>query len=253
MAKAAANAEFVVEEVRTKAIELNVIGTSPMILNRMSEKVRQELLLPRGRKTASEKAASLKHNPVEEFRSSPYVLDDDEAPTLLAHMASAFKGAAMTAALDIPGATRTKIGRLLWVRGQYIGIFGTPYIFSAVTRSADINRTPDIRTRAIVPEWAATIVVEFAVPLLHEQSVINLFAAAGKIAGIGDWRPEKGKGSYGQYKLVDPDNEEFQRIVTTGNRANQIEAMTNPKAYDSDTADLLAWFDVEARVRGKLD
>lgn len=251
MAPTKTSTEVVVDEIRTEAIELTIIGTSPLILNRMSEKAKRELLMPRGRKTAAQKQSELKHDPMAEFRASPYTLVEDDAPTLLAHMASAFKGAAMSAALDLPGTRKAQIGRLLWVRGHYVNIYGVPEIFSSITRSADMNKTPDVRTRAIVPEWATTIVVEYAVPLLNERSVVNLFAAAGKLSGVGDWRNEKGKGTFGQFVLADPDDETFRRIVASGGRDAQMAAMDKPSAFDRDTEELLAWFEVEVVSSGK--
>lgn len=244
--------EIVVDEIQTEVLRLHVLGTTPLIMNRLAEKARHELLLPSGRKTTADRAATLKHDPIQEFRASPYVITDETAPTLLAQMASAFKGAAMTASLDLPGTRKAQIGRLLWVRDRLVGIHGTPEIFSAITRSADINKTPDVRTRAILPRWATTIVVEFAVPLLNTRSVINLFAAAGKLSGIGDWRPEKGKGDYGQFVLVDPDNAEFQEIVKNGGREAQQAAMDKPFAHDTETEELLAWFETEVQSRGKI-
>lgn len=246
------SATILVDPIRTETIELAILGTRPIILNRMAEKARRELLMPSGRKTTADRAQSLKHDPVAEFRASPYTLADDEQPTWLAHMASAFKGAMMSAALDLPGAKKTQIGRLVYVEGTYVPLYGIPEIFSSITRSADINRTPDVRTRAIVPEWAASIAVTFAVPLLNERSVINLLAAAGKICGIGDWRPEKGKGTFGQFAIADHSEVRYQEIIAAGGRAAQIAAMNDPKPYDQETEELLAWFEETATSRGHV-
>jgi hypothetical protein len=87
--------------------------------------------------------------------------------------------------------------------------------------------------------------------MMNERSVVNLFAAAGVLSGVGDWRNEKGSGTFGQFMLVDPDNELFRRIVETGGRDVQIAAMANPTAYDRETEELLAWFEVEVVARGK--
>lgn len=240
-----------VDEVKTEIIHLAILGTMPIILNRMSEKARHELLLPSGRKTAAEKAGSLKHDPIAEYRASPYLLLDDDEPTYLAGLSAWFKGAVMTAALRVPGAKKTEIGQLLWVKGERIPLYGIPEVFTAITRDASINRTPDVRTRAIVPKWATVISVEIVTPLLNSRSVINLFAAAGKVAGVGDWRPEKGKGTYGQFIVVDPEDERFLEVIENGGRDRQIAAMEHPSPYDEETGDLMRWFDVEVELRGK--
>jgi hypothetical protein len=247
----ATSTEIVVHPIQTESLTFAVLGTTPIILNRLAEKARHELLLPAGRKTAADKASNLKHDPLAEFRASPYTLTDPEAPTLLAHMASAIKGAMSTAALDMPGAKKAQIGRLAYVEGTHIPIYGIPELFMAITRSADMNRTPDVRTRAIVPRWATTVTITFAAPILNARSITNLLAAAGVICGIGDWRPEKGKGSFGQFTLVDPTDERYLEVIATAGRAAQVEAMADPKSYDQETEELLAWFETEVDARGK--
>ena len=103
-------------KVNHSTLDFCILGSTPIILNRMSEKVLRELLMPKGKKTASEKASTMKHNPPEEFRASPYTNKDETADTYIQHLSSAFKGAIKAAALDLPGATKAQIGRLTWVR-----------------------------------------------------------------------------------------------------------------------------------------
>lgn len=239
-----------VMEIVKGQMDFCVLGTSPLICNRMSEKAKRELLMPKGRKNAAEKASSLKHDPVAEYRASPYVSRDPASPTLLMVMASAFKKALSTAALDMPGAKKAQIGRLTYVEGDYIPIYGTPRLFMSITRSADMNKTPDVRTRAILREWACRVSITFVKPQLREQAVANLLAAAGITMGIGDWRPEKGAGSYGQFRLVSQDDAEFVRIIQTQGRIAQVASMDEPEPYDAESAELLSWFETESKVRG---
>jgi len=238
-----------IEPVRTEGINLVLIGLSPLICNRMSEKVKGDLLMPRGRITAADKQSRLKHNPLAEYRNSPYVLPQG-GDTLLGFMASAIKGAMMTAALDLPGAKKAQIGRLVYVVGDYVPIYGIPKLFMSVTRSADMNRTPDVRTRAIIPQWAALVTIKYVTPLLNAFTIVNLLSAGGITAGIGDWRPEKGKGSYGQFSVANPDDPDFAMIKQHGRIAQQA-ALDEPETYDEDTAKLLAWYMNELKMRGR--
>lgn len=239
-----------VVEVTKGSITFCVLGSTPLILHRMSEKAKQQLLLPAGRKTAAEKASSMKHDPVAEYRASAYQSVGDDHPTRLLQVSTSFKKSLASAALDMPGAAKAQIGRLTYVEGDYVGIYGTPKLFMAVTRSSDINRTPDIRTRAIVPEWAAFVTITFVKPIMRETVVANLFAAAGIMRGVGDWRPEKGSGSYGQFELVSADDERFKRIVAEQGREAQDKALAEPQPYDSESAEMLSWFKAEANRRG---
>lgn len=231
-------------EVSQGRAEFCILGSTPFVCNRMSAKAKQELLLPRGRKSVVERATTLKHQPLEEYRASAYRAPDG-APTFLAMLATSFKGAMKTAALDLPGARKAQIGRLVYVEGDYVPIYGVPQLFMAIVRSADMNKTPDVRTRAILPRWACRLTVSFVQPLMRAQAVANLLAASGFTAGVGDGRPEKGAMSYGQFKIVPEDDEEFLDIIATGGRAAQETAVHAPACYDDETATLLEWFSAE--------
>ncbi len=215
----------------------------------MSEKARHELLFPRQKKNAAEKQATLKHDPIAEFQASPYTFTDETMPTLLAVMASAFKGAICNAALDLPGTKKAQIGRLVIVENDYVPLYGTPKLFMSVVRSADMNRTPDIRSRAIVARWGCSISIRFVEPILKTQSIINLLSAAGVTVGVGDWRPEKGKGSYGQFKVVNADDPHFVEVLREGRAVQQV-AMERPEPYDDESAELLSWWTGEVTRRG---
>jgi hypothetical protein len=242
--------EITTVDIKLERVSYCVLGTTPFIANSLSEKVRQQLLLPAARKGSAEKAITLKHNPFEEFRNSPYKLDDENAQTLLAYLSTAFKQAFASTALDVPGAKKAQLGRLLWVEGEKIPIYGIPKMFTAVTRCADMSHTPDVRTRCIIPKWAAYVTVAFPTPILKETVVSSLFAAAGMIQGVGDWRPQKGSGAYGQFELVSEDDPRFVEIVKKGGRAAQIKAMEKAEPYDKETEELISWFTTEAPKRG---
>lgn len=238
-------------EVHEQTMDVCILGTTPLIMNRMSEKVWHELLAPKGKKTTADKAATMKHDPVAEFRSSPYRINDDASPTLLGFMPSAFKRAMGTAALDMQGAKRAQILRLVYVEGgELMPIYGLPRLFMAIVRSADINKTPDVRTRAILAEWACRVSITWPSSILRQQSIINLLSTAGRQSGIGDWRQEKGSGNFGGFKLVEPDDADFVRLCTTQGRQAQIDALADPICYNDETSEMLAWFDDTVKTRG---
>jgi hypothetical protein len=242
--------EILIRPVETKALDVYIVGTTPLIMNRMSQKTWFELLAPKGKKSTAEKASSLKHDPLQEFRASPYIMQDPRSAALLGVMCSGFKKAMGTAALRSPGVKKTEINQLVYVEGEFAEVFGIPKVFMAITRSADMSKTPDVRTRALLPEWACKLSVKFASPALRATSVANLLSTAGVLSGIGDWRQEKGSGSFGSFKLVERDDPDYLRIVKTQGRKAQQAAMDAPEAYNDETSEMLAWFDVEIKRRG---
>lgn len=249
-AKAATGTAVEILEIERGRVTVGVVGTTPFICNRVSEKARRELLMPKGRKTAADKAQSLKHNPLEEYRNSAYRLDDNDAPTLIAFLAPAFKRAMMTAALDVPGTKKAQVGRLIRVEGERIPMYGIPKMLIAITRSADINKTPDIRTRAILPEWATILDISYPTAIFREKAILNLFGAAGVFSGVGDWRTEKGSANYGSFRTAGVDDKDLKRIIATGGRAAQIKAMNAPQFYDDESEEMFTWFQSEAAERG---
>lgn len=235
--------------VKSETTTFVIVGTSPLILNRMSEKAKQQLLMGAAKKTTAEKAGQAKHDPLAEFRASPYRMRDG-APTLLGFPSSAFKGAMETAALETPGAKKSQIGRLVAVPWDNTPIYGVPQILCSITRSADMNKTPDVRTRAILPRWAAMLKVSFVTPTLRAPMIATLLANAGIVSGIGDWRQEKGAGSFGSFRIADAQDKEFIAIVKEGGIKAQQGALDDPQPFDVETEELLSWYNVEIRRRG---
>lgn len=238
-------------EITSGEVSFGIIGTMPLIFNRMSEKAKRDLLMPPGRLTDAEKAARLKHDPVKEYRDSVYRNYGDASATRLCLPAPAFKGAMMTAALRLPGTTKTAIGQLTWVPGETVDVYGIPKLFMGVVRSADLKGTPDIRTRAIVQRWCCMVSVRFVQPNLTQRAIVNLMAGAGIISGVGDFRQEKGKGNYGQFRLVDLDDPEYLEIVKSAGRKVQDRALEHVECYNGESAELLEWHSAEVLRKGR--
>jgi hypothetical protein len=239
-----------VEKVGKDTLTFNIVGTSPFVCNAMATHGARALLMPAPKKSQKEREATVKHNPPEEFRSSIYRSKDEAAPTLIEFPSAGFKRAMASAALELPGVNKSQIGRLCWAEGHMVSIYGIPELWMTMVRQAGMARTPDVRTRAIVPDWAARVTVSYVTPNLRATPVANLLAAAGVFIGVGDGRPEKGALSFGRFEIVDESDERYRRIVATGVRNAQIQAMDNPTCFDLESEELLEWWKAEVRRRG---
>jgi hypothetical protein len=248
----ATQTELSVLTIKVDAVKVCIKGTTPLIYNAMSEKAQHELLLPGDKGRAARAERGLKHEPLLEFRGSAYTFRevDGDLPTRLYFKTGAFKKAIANAALRIPGVTKTEVGQLCWITEDRVPVYGVPQLMMAITRSADMAKTPDVRTRAILPKWACQFTVKAVAPLIKTENVVRLLMAAGVLMGIGDWRQEKGAGSYGQFEIVGPDDKEFAAILKGGGRGPQDKALAAPTPYDDETEKLLAWFDTEVKRRG---
>lgn len=230
-------------------LTLYLLGTSPLLLNRMTKKTQETLILPGRKKNRAELEATPKHNPPEEFRNSVYLCADPRAPTALHFPSNAFKKAMAQAAIDIPGAAKAQIGRLVSINTPTVHIFGVPMLHMANVRQAGISKAPDVRTRAILPQWACKVEVSFIANILRNSDVTNLAMAAGMIVGVGDGRPEKGTFNHGCWELVGADDRRWLDIVSKQARKAQEAALAKPVAYDADAEELLAWYVTETDRR----
>lgn len=241
MAPKSETAEIRVEPLRRGVTRLRIIGVTPMFQNRMANKAKQSLLVGTKKKTKAEKS-EIKHNPIQEYRDSAEILST--GPTALGLRVTAVKAAMATAALETAGLTKTSAQRLLFMPGDLTALYGTPRLRMDVVRSADINRTPDIRTRAYLPQWGAEVEIQYIVPQLSVASVVSLLCNAGVLIGIGDFRQEKGKGAFGSFRVLGENEQdaEWDDLVANHARDAQMHALEHPEYADKDTADLMAHF-----------
>lgn len=246
--KTTETAEIRIQPLKRATVRLRIIGQTPLFQNRMAAKATQQLLVG-GRKKTKADRAEIKHDPLREFRDSAEILSD--GPTALGLRVIAIKAAMATAALETAGLTKTSAQRLIFMPGDFTPLYGVPQLRMDVVRSADINRTPDVRTRAYLPKWGAEVEIQYIVPQLSAQSVVSLLCNAGVLVGVGDYRQEKGKGAFGSFRVIgeseaDP---EWDELVADHGRAAQEAALASPQYADRDTEDLMRFFFEEQQRR----
>lgn len=248
----AASTDVHIQPLQRRTVTIFVIGTSPLVMNRLPKKAKEELLMPRRSMNKAARQSNLKHNPPEEFRDSVYQCRDARAPALIHVPSNAIKKAAAQAALDMEGATKSEVGRLIKIVDETVHLYGKPFLYMAVVRMAGFAKTPDVRTRALFPEWCCKFTIQYVGSRIREQDIANLLDAAGDIVGIGDGRTEKGTFNFGSWRVVTADDPDWNRIAKTQGRKCQEAAMAHPEAFDADTEELLAWFGAEL-VRRERD
>ncbi len=233
-------------------ITLRLIGTTPFYYNSMSVKAKRDLLIGSAPKTTAEKR-EIKHNPEEEFRDSVY--KKSHGKTHLYFPPAAIKQAMATAAIETKGVAKTNVQRLIFLPELETEIYGRPYLKIDTVRMANINKTPDMRTRAYLPEWCAEINISFVQPTLSAVDVYTLLQNAGSIVGLGDFRQEKGRGAYGCFTVTGEGmpnwkdhKEDWDRITQDGMIAQQ-HALANPEYADEMTEELMSYLNEERARR----
>lgn len=242
------SSEVSVPPLKRASIKVRIIGTTPLYQNRMAAKVKQQLLVGSTRKTKADRAV-IKHNPLQEFRDSAEIVAG--GPTALGIRVVAIKAAMTTAALETPGLTKASTQRLLFMPGDHAPLYGTPELKMDVVRSADMARTPDIRSRAFLPKWGAEVDIQFIVPQFSVASVVTLLCNAGILVGVGDYRQEKGKGAFGSFRVLGDgeQDDEWNELVANHGRDAQLAALDEPMYADRDTTDLMDFYYSEVQRR----
>lgn len=242
MARGKQVAEVQFSTIKTASASFTILGKTPLVYNAMSEKARMELLNGGHRKTSAEKATTLKHDPFAEYRNSVYRLrNGEEGSTRLLAPSRWFKGAMAEVAKRVVGSSTAEMKQLVWVEGDMNPLYGVPQLFMSVVRNAGINSTPDIRTRAIVPQWYCVVTINFVQPNITSQALFTLLSSAGVLNGVGDFRQQKGAGNYGQFEVVRDDDKRISALRKIGAMKAQDAALKNPQPYDQETEQMLSW------------
>jgi hypothetical protein len=254
--------ELQISQFKKGRVRLRMVGTTPLYFNSMSVKTMRELAAPK-EKTKGKNHAGMKHNPIKEFYDSAYKKEFGE--TLLCFPSPGVKAAMATAALETENVTKASVQRLIFMPQTHIQIWGKPQLKTDIVRTADMKRTPDIRTRCYLPRWCAEIDIAYIQPTLSAYGIVSLLSNAGAIIGIGDFRQEKGRGSYGTF-VVGTDEETWTDVMPDGSSPQQLwdelmlegrdvqqAAMDNPEYADETTADLVEYVKSETARRYDAD
>ena len=246
-AKATSTDTVHVQRIASKSYAITIVGTTGLYLHKMSQKAQRDLLLGGKKKTAAEKQ-KIKHDPIQEFRNSMYFSRELSPDAAVVFPAMAIKRAMRTIAVEIDGVKGTQIDRLIYMPDEHVRLIGTPILRMDVTRSSDIGRTPDVRTRAYMPAWATQFTLHAAHPQFAQATIQALLANAGQFIGIGDNRQERGKGSFGTFVVTEglPDG-----LSVKGNKGRQIDAYEHPTVDElhGDTSALFELWGEEVRQR----
>jgi hypothetical protein len=193
--------QIVISRIATETIRVPLMGTSPLITHKFSEKAKRQMLdAMQGRKAPKEPK-----NPEKEYQDAAYRLDDDGYGI----PAIAFKSATVSAARFF-GKSVTMVGlrQTIFIAGEYsklegmmlARIIGTPEMREDVVRVG--NGGTDLRYRPFWGEWRTYLDVTYVKSMLTRDSVLSLIEAGGLGVGVGEWRPER-RGEYGTY-CIDP-------------------------------------------------
>jgi hypothetical protein len=183
---------IVLPRLDIQQIRIRLVGDTPLICHRWSEKAKKQIL---NKQMGTADAGKAHKDPDADYRESLYPLPGGG----YGFPAIAFKNAAVTACTSLGKAiTKVAARQAFHVMGELVPIEGEPRMREDMVRVG--MGTADIRFRGEFPEWSATITVRFNARVLSAEQIVNLFNIAGFAVGIGEWRSEK-DGQYGLFHV----------------------------------------------------
>jgi len=188
-----------ISKIGTETLLVPIVGTSPLVMHRFSEKAKRQMLdAMQGRRTPKQPK-----DPEAEYQAAAYRMDDGTYgfPSI------AFKAATVSAArffdksVTMVSLRQTLFfgGELSKVEGQLmVPITGEPVMREDVVRVG--NGGTDLRYRPQFTDWTTVLPVTYVKSMLTRESVLSLIEAGGLGVGVGEWRPEK-KGDFGTFAI----------------------------------------------------
>lgn len=207
--------EAAVVEIPSLKLEtavIHVVGDTPLIVHKWSEKAKKEIRDKQMKKATTKKEAK---DPVADFIDTLYWLDGEpEEKTQEAFEkalangarfgfpATAFKQCALNGGYWLGAIDKKTIAKAgIIIPCEFVEIKGR-----AVTMREDMvkvgamTKVADIRYRAQIENWEADIPVKFASNVISLEQVVNLFNLGGFACGVGEWRNEK-NGVFGSFHV----------------------------------------------------
>ena len=195
-------------DIRTATVK--IVGDSPLIMHKWSEKAKKEIL-DKQMKKAKSKGHDAK-DPFADFISSMYWLDGEpenktpegfaaalEDGARFGFPSTAVKAAAVAAAYRA-GITKNMVSMngAFHVIGEFVEINGEPVMREDMVKVG--MGVADIRYRGEFPEWWSSFTVSYNAAVLSLEQLINMINMGGFACGIGEWRAEKG-GTFGAFHV----------------------------------------------------
>ena len=171
---------------------LEIQGTSPLIMNQFSNKMRDEILKKQMGKANPGKS---KKNPEDCMLDALHVIGkrpksiDDLDETDYGFPAVAFKSAAVRMA-KLCGTPMTDSRLMFFIQpddGELVRIKSDPPEMR--TDTVRIQNTCDIRIRPMFKKWAATLRILFNTRQVSAEQLYQWFRDAGRMNGVGEMRP----------------------------------------------------------------
>ncbi len=186
--------------IQKKIVSVRLVGISPLVQHKWSEKARKMIRDKQGGKKTKEREL---RDPEQEGRDAMHTTEDGKPGV----PAAAIKAAIINAAHKDLGIEKTLVRKALFVlpmgRDVVIPLTGNgkPLEVETVEDTVRVGQgSADLRYRPYITNWSLTIDMEINEELLQMQDVLFLLERAGFGVGLLERRPERG-GDFGRFEV----------------------------------------------------
>lgn len=211
MAFAKAEGSIVIERAQITRVELPVVGTAPLVINKFSAKAKAQIMATMATPAAAKKAKTARppRDYDADFKGAQHVSVAGWCGFSAGAIRSAMVDACRSAGVPM---TRAKQAVFIVADGYDVedGVGLVRILSAKPPERTDLpvrndNGSIDIRVRPMWREWSAVITVEFDASIIDASSVAALLDRAGRQVGVGEGRPYSkdscGMG-WGTFRLV---------------------------------------------------
>lgn len=193
--KAKGPQEVVIPRPKLEILKVTVIGDTPLLCHRFSDKAMEAIADGQAKKP---KSGTGVRDPDAEFRACLYVIK----PGKYGFPASAFKRAMVDACRFVSGMKMTLARGAFFVMGDLLEIKGSkPFKRMDPGRNQKTGGAVLIY-RAEFTKWSVDLTIRYNANAVSPGQLLNLLANAGFSIGIGDWRAScKNPGTKGMFHV----------------------------------------------------
>ena len=194
---AAKSAAIELPPLNIQSMMLKLVGDSPLIVHKWSEKARAAMRDKHAKKART--GRPVRDTWVEFCDSLYWISDKPEEPAeadveagVFGFPAIGFKAAAVTACTSTGVVTKVAARQAFHVTGELVRIDGQLSMREDVVT---VGMGSDLRYRGEFASWSVVLPIRFNANVMSAEQIISLFQLAGFAVGVGEWRSERDGGN----------------------------------------------------------
>jgi hypothetical protein len=188
--------QVVINPLVIATMKFRIVGLTPLLLNKMSEKEKQ-LMLDKQMGKGTEKNKI--RNPIDEVENKIHKMSGNRVGIPI----DSIKNALIESAPSLDLYKKQVTGSLFIIpeENNLVPITYKKMVTNeSITRDGNQARTPRTTFRPQFNDWSCEFVIRYNAKAITPDIIVNLLKVAGFSNGLGAWRPAT-KGSYGMFEV----------------------------------------------------